>query len=202
MLARAIKLSFDVEFAAVGPKRQQCIAIYHGRRGLGYGTLGYGPPGVYPGFHGFGLGYHPGYGYGGDALGVGADGGYPFYGGPGYPHCEPRLRRIGGITPSAYFGGPGYPSAEQPNYFGAVGPLVSDQPVIKLDTDHDGLIDGASYGPFTGALANPEALFSASTTRAAAGALPPRNSAPSSRRTCAMHAIESCTRSGSAASNR
>ena len=69
----------------------------HGRSG--YGTLGYGAPGLYPGFHGFGLGYHLGYGYGGDALGVGADGGYPLYGGPGYPHCEPRLRRIGGITP-------------------------------------------------------------------------------------------------------
>src|SRR5262249_25944161 len=48
--------------------------------GPAYGTLGYGKPGLYPGFQGFGLGYHPGYGYGGAALGVGADGGYPFYG--------------------------------------------------------------------------------------------------------------------------
>ena len=42
----------------------------HGHRATSYGTLGYGGPGLYPGFQGFGLGYHPGYGYGGDALGV------------------------------------------------------------------------------------------------------------------------------------
>src|SRR4051794_24902900 len=70
-----------------------------GRRKTGCGTLGYGPPGLHPGFQGFGLGYHPGYGYGGDALGVGAEGGYPFYGGPGYPHPSPRLQRFGGINP-------------------------------------------------------------------------------------------------------
>ena len=73
------------------------------------GTLGYAKPGLYPGFQGFGLGYHLGYGYGGSALGVGADGGYPFYGGPGYPHPWPTLRRIGGITPFPFYGGPGGP---------------------------------------------------------------------------------------------
>ena len=62
------------------------IKDHHTHKVSAAGTLGYGPPGVYPGFQGFGLGFHRGYGYGGDALGVGAEGGYPFYGGPGYPH--------------------------------------------------------------------------------------------------------------------
>src|SRR5262245_47937450 len=93
----------------------------------GGGTLGYGPPGVFDGFQGFGLGYHLGYRYGGDALGVGAEGGYPFYGGPGYPHKEPRLRRLGRIVPFCYFGGPGYPTPDHPNFFGGFGPLVPDQ---------------------------------------------------------------------------
>ena len=39
------------------------------------GTLGYGPPGLHPGYYGFGLSFHRGYGYGGNALGVGAEGG-------------------------------------------------------------------------------------------------------------------------------
>src|SRR5436305_1611543 len=85
------------------------------------GTLGYAPPGLYPGFQGFGLGYHLGYGYGGDALGVGVDGGYPFYGGPGYPRCDPRLRRIGGINPFPHFAGPGFPTPEHPNLYGGAG---------------------------------------------------------------------------------
>ena len=88
-----------------GPQPYTGIHLFHGP--ASFGTLGYGPPGLQPGYQGFGLGYHLGYGYGGDALGVGADGGYPFYGGPGYPHCMPELRRIGGIVPFPYFGGPG-----------------------------------------------------------------------------------------------
>ena len=95
------------------------------------GTLGYGTPGLYAGFQGFGLGYHLGYGYGGDALGVGVNGGYPFYGGPGYPHPGPTLRRFGSITPFAYFGGPGAPTPECRNYFGSVGPLFTDRPVVE-----------------------------------------------------------------------
>ena len=131
----------------------------HGHRATSYGTLGYGGPGLYPGFQGFGLGYHPGYGYGGDALGVGADGGYPFYGGPGYPHPWPRLRRIGGITPFPYYGGPGFPSPGHPNYFGGVGPLAADRPVVTIGSDRGDLDYASGYGPFTGTLPYPDTFF-------------------------------------------
>ena len=139
----------------------------HGKRTQSFGTLGYGAPGLHPGFQGFGLGYHQGYGYGGDGLGVGSEGGYPFYGGPGYPHPWPTLRRIGGINPFPYFGGPGYPSPGQPNYFGGVGPLVPDRPVVTLTTDRDAAGYATDYGSFTGALPDPEARFSAATVEAA-----------------------------------
>ena len=129
------------------------------RRSGGVGTLGYGPPGLYPGFQGFGLGYHLGYGYGGDALGPGADGGYPFYGGPGYPNCDPRLWRIGGINPFPYNGGPGYPTPDHPNYFGGFGPLVVNQPVIKIADEPGYRYDAEVFGPYTGGVANPEAQF-------------------------------------------
>ncbi len=135
-----------------------------GHDGPGVGTLGYGGPGLYPGFRGFGLGYHPGYGYGGDALGVGAEGGYLFYGGPGYPHPWPTLRRIGGITPFSYFGGPGFPSSDHPNYFGGVGPLAPDQPVITIGDEADDI----GYGCFTGAIPYPESFLAPFTARAAA----------------------------------
>ena len=78
----------------------------HNNSVVSQGTLGYGPPGLHPGYQGFGLSFHRGYGYGGYALGVGAEGGYPFYGGPGYPHTWPRLNRFCGITPFPYYGGP------------------------------------------------------------------------------------------------
>ncbi|MDR3636761.1 MAG: PDZ domain-containing protein [Isosphaeraceae bacterium] len=170
---------------------EQCVIESHGqkpvKRGLldrcqqpsELGTRGYGPPGLFPGFQGFGLGYHLGYGYGGDALGPGADGGYPFYGGPGYPHCWPTLRRIGGITPFPYFGGPGYPTPSNPNYFGGVGPLVADTPVVTIgDDQYD-----TGYGGFTGAVPYPEEVLAPYTTRAgalgsAAGASLPNPSAP------------------------
>ena len=129
-----------------------------------------GGPGLYPGFQGFGLGYHPGYGYGGDALGVGAFGGYPFYGGPGYPFAEPLLRRIGGIVPFPYYGGPGYPSPGNPNYFGGVGPLVADQPVITIGSDRNDPGDASSYGPFTGAIPYPDTFFAPFTATATAAA--------------------------------
>ena len=129
--------------AGDGHRRRPRPAEVAARRARGHhrtptraaGTLGYGPPGLHPGFQGFGLGYHPGYGYGGDGLGVGADGGYPFYGGPGYPHPWPTLRRLGGITPFPYFGGPGYPTPDHPNYFGGVGPLVPDRPVVVVENE-------------------------------------------------------------------
>ena len=141
------------------PDVPQAVQGSHKHPGPGYGTLGYGRPGLYPGFQGFGLGYHLGYGYGGDALGVGADGGYPFYGGPGYPHPWPRLRRIGGITPFPYDGGPGSPSPCHPNYFGGVGPLVADRPVVTIGSDRGDLDEASGYGPFTGTLPYPETSF-------------------------------------------
>src|SRR5262249_5358784 len=119
-------LPVEGSLPAVGPQ---------GHHETGAGTLGYGGPGLYPGFYGFGLGYCLGYGYGGKALGVGADGGYPFYGGPGYPHCEPLLRRLKHITPFPYYGGPGYPTPDHPNFYGATGPLVGDQPVVTIGGD-------------------------------------------------------------------
>jgi hypothetical protein len=138
---------------------------FFGFKSTSYGTPGYGVPGLVPGFQGFGLGYHLGYGYGGDALGTGAEGGYPFYGGPGYPRCDPILQRFGRITPFPYFGGPGYPTATQPNYYGGVGPLVAEQPVITVGDDpYD-----TGYGSFTGAIPYPESVLAPSTSRAAAG---------------------------------
>jgi hypothetical protein len=131
----------------------------------GRGTLDYGPPGLFEGFQGFGLGYHLGYGYGGDALGVADEGGYPFYGGPGYPHCEPRLRRLGKIVPFSYFGGPGFPTPEHPNFFGDFGPLATDRPVVTLTTDEGKPILETGYGSYTGAVPNAEALFAPFITR-------------------------------------
>ena len=127
---------------------------------------------IHEGYQGFGLGYHLGYGYGGDALGPGADGGYPFYGGPGYPHCNPQLRRIGGIVPFAYFGGAGYPTPDHPNFYGGTGELVPDRPVVSIIAENGQPVMGTNYGSFTGAVPNAEAQFAPFTARAAAS---PRN---------------------------
>ncbi len=94
------------------------------------GELGYGPPGLHPGFYGFGLSYHPGYGYGGNALGVGACGGNPLYGGPGYP--------------AEY----GYPKFACPYQYEGIGQLYFDPPVVLSDMGYSG-----DYGPYTGASA-------------------------------------------------
>jgi hypothetical protein len=142
---------------------------YHHHPGPGVGTLGYGPPGLFPGFQGFGLGYHLGYGYGGDALGPGAEGGYPFYGGPGYPHPGPCLWRGCGITPFPYYGGPGYPTPDQPHYYGNVAaPLVADRPVVEIAREPGEAEYGTGFGPMTGAVPYPEAYLAPFTTRAAA----------------------------------
>ncbi len=142
---------------------------YSKHNGPGAGTLGYGAPGFYPGFQGFGLGYHLGYGYGGDALGVGADGGYPFYGGPGYPHPWPQLRRVGGIAPFPFYGGPGNPTPDCPNYFGPVGPLAADSPVIQIEREPGEADYASGFGGFTGVLPYPETMLAPFTSRAAAG---------------------------------
>lgn len=141
----------------------------HRKLGPGVGTLGYGPPGLHPGFQGFGLGFHPGHGYGGAALGPGVDGGYPFYGGPGYPHPAPRLNRLFGINPFPYYGGPGYPTAECPIYYAAVGQLVADRPVIEIEGAPGEAGDTSGYGSFTGTMPYPEKVFAPFTTSAAAG---------------------------------
>jgi hypothetical protein len=137
----------------------------------GFGTLGWGPPGYYPGFEGFGLSFHLGYGYGGAALGAGALGGYAFYGGPGYPHPWPHLRRCGPIAPVVYYDGTGYPFT-----FQNPGPLVVTQPVVMQASGHGlGHADGGAaypynvgYGPFTGSRNYPESFFAPGTTAAAA----------------------------------
>jgi hypothetical protein len=158
------------------PKRDKVNKQKQGAQQSGLGTLGYGPPGVHPGYQGFGLGYHLGYGYGGQALGVGADGGYPLYGGPGYPHPWPRLRRAGGITPFCYFGGPGYPTPECPNYFGGVGPLSPDQPVVTFEVDPTLPTSGFGYGTFDGTLPYPESTFAPFATLYGEGGVSPKPS--------------------------
>ena len=133
----------------------------HKPSGWCMGTLGYGPPGLYPGYYGFGLSFHRGYGYGGSALGVGAEGGYPYYGGPGYPHTWPCLNRFCGITPFPYYGGSelGYAN------FGPV------------DNSGPGYPNEGGYGSFTGPAPYPESYFApdtaaAATTGSASGAQP------------------------------
>ncbi len=117
------------------------------------------------GYQGFGLNYHPGYGYGGKALGVGSEGGFPFYGGPGYPHPGPCLNRCGMEKPFAYFGGPGFPSPDQPHFFGEVGPLASDPPVIEIGEAPGEMEYGSGYGNYTGLLPYPESTFAPFTTQ-------------------------------------
>ena len=131
------------------------------------GTLGYGPPGVQPGYQGFSLKFHPGLGYGVGARGVGGEGGYPLYGGPGYPHPAPDLQRTRRIAPFAYFGGPGGPTPNCPQYFGAdAGPLAPDPQVVTVEGDAP---EAGSFGLFTGAIPYPEATFAPSSGPAYAG---------------------------------
>ena len=160
------------------PKSRRFFLGDNGQVGPACGTLGCNPAVASTGFFGFGLGYHLGYGYGGNALGVGPDGGYPFYGGPGYPHCWPTLRRLHRIVPFPYYGGPGYPSPENPNYFGATGPLVSRPPVVTLGTDRGESSDATGYGSFTGTIPYPEAVFAPFTATRTADA-PPSEVRPS-----------------------
>jgi len=153
----------------VAPVCPQCHRPHQGphqgpHKFPGAGTLGYGKPGLYPGFQGFGMGYHLGYGYGGDALGPGAEGGYPFYGGPGYPHPAPPFRRFVKIVPFAHDGGPGGPTPGHPNFFGGVGPLAPDQPVVTVEGGPPDL----GYGGFTGTVPYPETMFAPFVTIAAA----------------------------------
>jgi hypothetical protein len=130
----------------------------------GSGTLGYGPPGVFPGFQGFGLGYRRGYGYGGNALGTGVTGGYPHYAGPGYPHPAPPLRRLHRLVPFVHDGGSGQRTPDHPNHYGQVGPLVADRPVITVGDPSD---YATGYGDFTGAIPYPVSTFAPFITEAA-----------------------------------
>lgn len=140
-----------------------------GHDGSGYGTLGWAPPGIYPGVYGFLLQFHPGYGYGGESLGVGAFGGYPYYGGPGYLHEAPPLRRFGHILPFTYYAGPG-----DPFNFRDPGELVVDPPVVLQvsgpDPGHSGgpvYPFNVGFGPFTGMRPYPESYFAPYTAAAA-----------------------------------
>ena len=157
------------------PKGARPGKLLHRAKAESRGTLGYGPPGLHPGFQGFGLGYHTGYGYGGAALGVGAEGGYPFYGGPGYPHPAPCLRRLGPIAPFTYYGGPGGSTPGLPNFYEPVGPLEPDRPVVTIPPDSPYAGD---YGLFNGAIPYPETTFAEAATRAGAEATDGPGSSP------------------------
>jgi hypothetical protein len=171
-------------------KCQLCGKAHHGAGGPGYGTLGYGPPGVFPGYQGFSLKYHLGYGYGRKALGVGAFGGDPFYGGPGYPHPWPHLNRLCGITPFPHYGGPGYLGLPYCNFFGEPGQLVINEDVADEGDRRDqaaldgygygiGFAGSSDYGMFSGAIPYPESYFAPNTAAAAAmGSATPLSSAP------------------------
>jgi hypothetical protein len=145
----------------------------HHHGAVGYGTLGYSGPGIFPGYYGFGLSFHLGYGYGGRALGVGAFGGYPFYGGPGYPHPAPPLRRCGKEEPFSYYDGLGFPYA----FAAPVGLVVNPDVVTEGNPLGTGLVTSAEsgfsrpgdYGAYTGALPYPDGFFSPFTAAAAAG---------------------------------
>ncbi|WP_165074380.1 hypothetical protein [Paludisphaera rhizosphaerae] len=158
----------------IRPCSRGCSLQHSHRSAPGVGTLGYGPPGPHPGFQGFGLGYHKGYGYGGAALGPGAEGGYPLYGGPGYPHPWPTLRRIGGINPFPYYGGPGGPTPTCPQYFGGVGPLVQDKPVVTIIGGNE----NESYGGFSGMVPYPPETFATGTAAAAGETSQPADASP------------------------
>ncbi|MDG3004615.1 hypothetical protein [Paludisphaera mucosa] len=142
------------------------------------GTLGYGPPGVHPGYQGFGLGFHRGHGYGGDALGAGAEGGHPFYGGPGYNHPAPGLDRfkLTKIAPFPHDAGPGGPTPDRPQYFdGGPSPLVIDRPVIST-----GGGDLGGYGSFSGMLPYPDSTFAPFTSQASGESSSPGRTPPPS----------------------
>ena len=169
IIAGSTVSAYDDGLAGPGQKAKKGGLGLFGRRPSNCGPLGYGAPGLYPGFPGFGLGFHPGYGYGGDGLGVGPGGGYPFYGGPGYLHPSPTLRRLNGITPFPYFGGPGYPSPEHPQFFGGVGPLVPDEQVIRFASEGAYPDTTGGYGCFSGVLPYPDSFFAPFTSPGSAG---------------------------------
>lgn len=172
------------------PRSQFCGKSHHGPPEPGYGTLGYGPPGVFPGYQGFLLKFHLGYGYGGKALGVEAFSGYPFYGGPGYPHPWPCLNRGCGITPFPFYGGPGTLGGPYLNFFGEPGRLVINEDVAgEGDRSDNSAVGGygygvgsagySDYGMFSGALPYPESYFAPYTAAAAAvGSAAPLPAAP------------------------
>ena len=86
---------------------------------------------------------------------------------PAIPTTSHFSDGVGGITPFPYFGGPGYPIPGHPNYFGGIGPLVPDKPVITIGDDRY----DTGYGSFTGAIPYPESFLAPFTATAAAGGL-------------------------------
>lgn len=128
-------------------------------------------------FQGFGLSYHLGHGYGGDSVGVGPVGGYPFYGGPGYPHAEPKLRRLGKISPTVYQGGPGDPCQGNFNRFQGVGPLVARRNIVEVGD----MGQSSGFGQFTGTLPHPDSLFAPYSGDVAAPTTTASNTRPARR---------------------
>jgi hypothetical protein len=163
----------DAEPVDTGHAAQLNSTAYHKHQEGYFGTLSYGPPGVFPGFQGFGLAFHPGYGYGGAGLGVGAEGGYPFYGGPGYIHPGPALQRLHHELPFLHYGGAG-----EPFTYGEPGRLVATEHVAIIGNGHEFGYTG-NFGTFTGAFPYPESLFAPYTVAAARGAMGGTGAAPS-----------------------
>jgi hypothetical protein len=134
----------------IGPIGHLNTVSPHKNAVLVNGTLGYGPPGLHPGFYGFGLAFHPGYGYGGNGLGVGTQGGSPCYGGPGYPFRY------------------GYPIFTPCPFFEGIGQLYYDPPAVISDQ-----MNGDDFGPYTGASAYAYTEPSYTAGAAATGSLVP-----------------------------
>jgi PDZ domain len=134
----------------IGPIGHLNTVSPHKNAVLVNGTLGYGPPGLHPGFYGFGLAFHSGYGYGGNGLGVGTQGGYPCYGGPGYPFRY------------------GYPIFTPSPFFEGIGQLYYDPPVVISD-----MMNAGDFGPYTGASAYAYTQPSGTAEAAAIGSFVP-----------------------------
>ena len=83
------------------------------------------------------------------------------------PGADAATVRVNPIIPFAYFGGPGFPTAECRNYFGTVGPLATNPPVVKVERTPDEADPNNRDGCFTGALPDPEEAFAPFVTRAA-----------------------------------
>ena len=119
-----------------------------------YGTLGYGPPGIFPGFQGFGLGYHLGYGYGGEPW-ARCRGGYPSTEAPAIRTPSQPSGESGASRRSPLVLAPAIPPLTIPNTSDVrpAGPRPTGRHgrhgYRRTDRSH-------RLGPFTGAVPNPK----------------------------------------------